>query len=223
MVPAGAPWPLTRCQVSSRLAREASKPPPGWTCAGGDADISAGAPGLYCWQRVSTCQRSTHGKSWPRRAGMVCGCADLCSVRAWRRYLVCAGSASTLWYAPTWRKLRYSRLYRSGIVGGWVGTIAGNATVKLCALFYSVGCITLHGQDKSRCKRLCVAVLQQGKIKALHPQQMQGKRKSPATRAGYDCYDSIKFYVGQKVTSFRRHRILSVDCTIHHKIRDMWC
>ena len=39
---------LTRCQASSRLAREASRPPPGWPCTGGDADPSASAPGLYC-------------------------------------------------------------------------------------------------------------------------------------------------------------------------------
>ena len=30
-----------------------------------------------------------------------------------------------------------------------------------------------------------VAVLQQGKIKALHPQQMQGKRKAPPAWAGW--------------------------------------
>nr|DAR49253.1 MAG TPA: hypothetical protein [Caudoviricetes sp.] len=36
----------------------------------------------------------------------------------------------------------------------------------------------LHRRHKTRCKRLRVAVLQQDKIKALHPQQMQGKRKT---------------------------------------------
>jgi hypothetical protein len=45
-------------------------------------------------------------------------------------------------------------------------------------LFYGVGGIKLHLRNKTRCKRLYGAVLQQGKIKAMHPQQMQGKRKA---------------------------------------------
>ena len=42
----------------------------------------------------------------------------------------------------------------------------------------------LYWWYKSRCKCLYGTVLQQGKIKALHPQQMQGKRKTPPAWSG---------------------------------------
>nr|DAI21327.1 MAG TPA: hypothetical protein [Caudoviricetes sp.] len=50
------------------------------------------------------------------------------------------------------------------------------------------GWYKLHGRHKTRCKRLCVAVLQQGKIKALHPQQMQGKRKARPFLTGWNAF-----------------------------------
>lgn len=58
-----------------------------------------------------------------------------------------------------------------------MGQATGKAPVKPCALFCGVGGI-IHGRYKSLRKRLYGAVLYQDKIKALHPQQMQGKRKA---------------------------------------------
>ena len=80
----------------------------------------------------------------PRRAGMVCdmlhrlawihdrgaplhpfiyliiigGCADLYSVPAWRWYLVSVERVRARVCPPAWRRWYYSRLCRSGIVGG---------------------------------------------------------------------------------------------------------
>ena len=42
----------------------------------------------------------------------------------------------------------------------------------------------VHGRHKTRCKRLYRVVLQQSKIKAPHPQRMQGKRKAPPRGRG---------------------------------------
>ena len=67
-----------------------------------------------------------------------------------------------------------------------MGQIAGKAPVKPCAPFCSVGGIILHGRDKGRYKCLCVAHAPPGKTKALHPQQMQGKRKAPPRGRGGD-------------------------------------
>ena len=69
----------------------------------------------------------------------------------------------------------------------WVKT-SGKAPVKPCALFCGVGGINLHGQRKTRCKRLYGAVLWQGKIKALHLQQMQGKRKTRPFLTGWNVF-----------------------------------
>ena len=46
------------------------------------------------------------------------GCAALCSIPAWRWYLVSAERVRALVCPPAWRKWYYSRLCRSGIVGG---------------------------------------------------------------------------------------------------------
>lgn len=136
------------------------------------ADPSAGAPGLYCWHAVSTCQRSAEGRSWPRRVGMAC---DVLRRLAWipitgtRPYipyynrtamLTCTASGvavvsgiwyvlEALWYAPTLHGRYYSRFCRSGIVVGWAGIITGKAPVKLCALFWGVGGITCMDDIKA--------------------------------------------------------------------------
>lgn len=63
----------------------------------------------------------------PAAAGMVCpliyliiigGCADLCSVPAWRWYLVSVEGVRARVCAPAWHRRYYSRFCRSGIVGG---------------------------------------------------------------------------------------------------------
>lgn len=59
-----------------------------------------------------------------------------------------------------------------------MGLIAGKATVNLCTLFCSVGGIVCMDDTKHAVNAFILVVLQQGKIKALHPQQMQGKRKA---------------------------------------------
>lgn len=101
---------------------------------------------------------------------------------------VCAGGAAALRYAPTWGSRYYSRLCRSGIYSGRIGQISGNTTVKPCALFCGVGDITLHGWNKTLCKRLYGAIFWQGKIKALHLQQMQGKRKTRPFLTGWNVF-----------------------------------
>lgn len=46
------------------------------------------------------------------------GCADLCSVPAWRWYLVSVEGVRARVCPPAWRKWHYIRLCRSGIVNG---------------------------------------------------------------------------------------------------------
>lgn len=60
-----------------------------------------------------------------------------------------------------------------------MGQIAGNTPVKPCALFCGACYISCIDGTKRTVNACMGAVLQQGKIKALHPQQMQGKRKAP--------------------------------------------
>lgn len=98
---------------------------------------------LYRWRRwplsrhsgCSTCQRSADGRSWPRRAGMVCGMLHRCPpyIPYYNRRL------RWLVQRPAWRRRYYIRLCRSGIVSGWMGQIAGKTPVKPCALFCVVG------------------------------------------------------------------------------------
>ena len=96
----------------------------------------------------------------------------------------------------------YSRLCRSCICGGRMGQITGKAPVKPCALFCCVGGITLHGWHKTHCKRLRVAVLQQGKIKALHPPADARQKKSPATWAGWIVARELNFVLVKKCFHF---------------------
>lgn len=60
-----------------------------------------------------------------------------------------------------------------------MGQISGKAAVKPCALFCGMCGIVLHERRKTRCKRLYMDALQQGKIKALHRVGARQK-KSPA-------------------------------------------
>ena len=91
---------------------------------------------LYRWRRwplsrhsgCSTCQRSADGRSWPRRAGMICapliylivigGCADLYSVRR-------GGGIWYRWMGCTWR---YALRRGTG------GVYAACVDAVLCAL-----------------------------------------------------------------------------------------
>lgn len=70
------------------------------------------------------------------------------------------------------------------IVCAGIWQINRNSAVKPCKRFWRFDRINLHGRQKSRCKRLRVADTLPGKRKALHPQQMQGKRKTPPGYGG---------------------------------------
>ena len=75
-----------------------------------------------------------------------------------------------------------------------MGIISGNATVKPCVLFYGVGCISCMNGAK-HAVNACMGLYCSGaKIKAPHPQQMQGKRKTPPVWAGLRImhFDKVK-------------------------------
>lgn len=93
-------------------------------------------------------------------------------------YLIIIGRLCRPIQRSAWRRRYIGSLCGCCIVCAGMGQINGNAPVKPCTLFYEVGGITTHGRNKTHCKRLYWAILQQGKTKALHPQQMQGKRKA---------------------------------------------
>ena len=174
-----------------------------------------GARPIRCALAADRCQIASR-RAWeasrPRRAGMVCvmmrrlawihdrgallhpyipyynrrlPCPVQCP--AWRLYLVAVEVQRLAVCPPTWHRRRYIRFCLSGIVGGRTGQVAGKAPVKPCALFCDVGCIVLHGRNKTRCKRLCVADTPPGKIKALHRVDARQK-KSPAISDRAKCF-----------------------------------
>ena len=79
-----------------------------------------------------------------------------------------SGVAAGIWYVlDVLRRCDTLQRGAGGIIAAFVGLVS----------------VALEW-DKTRCKRLYGAVLQHGKIKALHPQQMQGKRKTPPRGQG---------------------------------------
>lgn len=100
-------------------------------------------------------------------------------------------------------------------------SVAQAALYPLLPVWY---CGRLNGANlrKSRCKALCAVLrhvrlsciydakrtanacmwLQQGKIKALHPQQMQGKRKAPPAWAGWIVARELNFVLVKKCLHF---------------------
>ena len=67
-----------------------------------------------------------------------------------------------------------------------MGRIIGKAPVKSCVPFCGAGSNCMDGTKHA--VNACIGLYcSRAKQKALHPQQMQGKRKSPASVGGVDC------------------------------------
>lgn len=108
------------------------------------------------------------------------GCPALYSVPVRRWCLVSVEVQRLTVCPPACRRRCIGGLCVCCIVCAGIWQINRNSAVKPCKRFWRFDRINLHGRQKSRCKRLCVANTPPGKIKALHPQQVQGKRKTPA-------------------------------------------
>lgn len=102
---------------------------------------------------------------------------------ACRRYLVSVEVQRLTVCPPTWRSWRIVGLCGCCILCAGIWQINRNSAVKPCKRFWRFDRINLHGRQKSRCKRLCVANTPPGKRKALHRVDARQK-KSPATWAG---------------------------------------
>ena len=87
---------------------------------------------------------------------------------------------------PTCRRRCIGRLCGCCIVCAGIGQINGNTAVKPCKLFWRSGGIKLHGRQKSRCKRLCVADTPPGKKKSPAPSADARQKKNPASVGGVD-------------------------------------
>lgn len=97
---------------------------------------------------------------------------------AWRWYLVSVEALHLTVCPPAWNRLCIGGLCGCCIVCAGVGQISGNAAVKPCKRFWRCVCINCKGERKTvvnACERL---TRRRAKTKALHPQQMQGKRKA---------------------------------------------
>nr|DAG20096.1 MAG TPA: hypothetical protein [Caudoviricetes sp.] len=65
-----------------------------------------------------------------------------------------------------------------------MGQINGNGPVKLCKRFWCLGGINCIDSRKAAVNACAWPIRRRAKRKALHPQQMQGKRKTPPRGRG---------------------------------------
>lgn len=90
-------------------------------------------------------------------------------------------------------------LYICCIVCAGIEQIHGKADVKPCKRFWCCdGIICMDGR-KAVVNACIWLYCSRAKIKVLHPQQMQGKRKAPPAWAGWSCVNSKRFFLRFRV------------------------
>lgn len=96
-----------------------------------------------------------------------------------RRYLVSVEVLRLMVCPLVWRSWCIGGLRVCCIVCSEIGQINGKAVVKPCKRFWRCGCIICMNGIKAAVNACWQLIRCRAKIKSLHPQQMQGKRKAP--------------------------------------------
>lgn len=87
---------------------------------------------------------------------------------------------------PAWRRRCIGGLCGRCIVCAGIWQINGNAAAKSCKGLLCFGCIICIDGRKTTVNACVRLVRRRAKIKALHPEQMQGKRKARPFLTGWN-------------------------------------